>query len=214
MDGDGYPDGIDREDIPLGARIVAVCDAYDAMTSARPYAEAMPSKDALAELRRCAGTQFDPEVVEAFAGARRPARPETRRRLASIVPVRGLRTLSILIALTALAVALLAGVPARAGDTFKDCGDVAEEGAGVYNVKAKHVGCAKARRKADLFFETRDETLGNFICDEVQKGDELFQGRCVRRAPLFGALQLRLGALSGGAWGRPLLTQRQWRSVT
>jgi HD-GYP domain-containing protein (c-di-GMP phosphodiesterase class II) len=66
-DGGGYPDGLAGEDIPLGARIVAVCDAYDAMVSERPYKSAMPVGDALAELRRCAGSQFDPAVVEVFA---------------------------------------------------------------------------------------------------------------------------------------------------
>jgi diguanylate cyclase (GGDEF)-like protein len=66
-DGGGYPDGLKGEQIPLGARIVAVCDAYDAMVSERPYKAPMPVADALAELRRCAGGQFDPAVVEAFA---------------------------------------------------------------------------------------------------------------------------------------------------
>jgi two-component system, cell cycle response regulator len=65
-DGNGYPDGLRGEDIPLGARIVSVCDAYDAMTSERPYKGAMTPAEALAELRRCAGTQFDPAVVAAF----------------------------------------------------------------------------------------------------------------------------------------------------
>jgi diguanylate cyclase (GGDEF)-like protein len=65
-DGTGYPDNLTREQIPLGARIVAVCDAYDAMISERPYRTAMSSDDARAELRRGAGTQFDPLVVEAF----------------------------------------------------------------------------------------------------------------------------------------------------
>jgi diguanylate cyclase (GGDEF)-like protein len=65
-DGAGYPDRIAGERIPLGARIVAVCDAYDAMTSERPYKGRMPREAALDELRRCAGTQFDPRVVEAF----------------------------------------------------------------------------------------------------------------------------------------------------
>jgi diguanylate cyclase (GGDEF)-like protein/PAS domain S-box-containing protein len=68
-DGDGYPDGLKGVEIPLGARIIAVCDSYDAMTSDRPYRRAMPQDEALAELRRCAGSQFDPEVVEAFASA-------------------------------------------------------------------------------------------------------------------------------------------------
>jgi diguanylate cyclase (GGDEF)-like protein len=65
-DGDGYPDGLRGEEIPLGARIVTVCDAYDAMTSDRPYQRSLGAEEALAELRRCAGAQFDPAVVEAF----------------------------------------------------------------------------------------------------------------------------------------------------
>ena len=66
-DGSGYPDRLLGTAIPLGARIVAVCDAFDPMTSDRPYAPAVSPAGALAELRRCAGTQFDPEVVETFA---------------------------------------------------------------------------------------------------------------------------------------------------
>jgi diguanylate cyclase (GGDEF)-like protein len=65
-DGKGYPDGLAGEQIPLAARIVAVCDAYDVMTSGRPYQAPIPHEDAIAELRRCAGSQFDPVVVEAF----------------------------------------------------------------------------------------------------------------------------------------------------
>jgi diguanylate cyclase (GGDEF)-like protein len=67
FDGGGYPDGVAGEAIPLGARIVAVCDAYHAMVAERPYRAALCEADALAELRRCAGTQFDPTVVDAFA---------------------------------------------------------------------------------------------------------------------------------------------------
>ncbi|MEY2518022.1 MAG: hypothetical protein QOJ89_5386, partial [bacterium] len=66
-DGNGYPDGLRLEEIPISSRIIAVVDAYDAMTSDRPYQRAMPPDDALAELRRHAGTQFDPAVIEAFA---------------------------------------------------------------------------------------------------------------------------------------------------
>ena len=66
IDGDGYPDGLAGEQIPIGARIIAVCDAYDAMTSDRPYRAATTAEAALAELSRCAGTQFDAEVVQAF----------------------------------------------------------------------------------------------------------------------------------------------------
>jgi diguanylate cyclase (GGDEF)-like protein len=65
-DGDGYPDGLAGEAIPLGARIVFVCDAFVAMTSDRPYSPARSPEEAIEELRRTAGTQFDPRVVEAF----------------------------------------------------------------------------------------------------------------------------------------------------
>jgi two-component system, cell cycle response regulator len=66
-DGNGYPDAIAGQDIPLGARIVAVCDAYDAIVADRPYRRGRSAAEAMAELRRCAGTQFDPAVVDAFA---------------------------------------------------------------------------------------------------------------------------------------------------
>ncbi|MGA9761608.1 MAG: HD domain-containing phosphohydrolase [Gaiellaceae bacterium] len=65
-DGSGYPDHLSGSDIPLGARIIAVCDAFDAMISKRPYRKAMSVEDASAELRRSAGSQFDPLVVDAF----------------------------------------------------------------------------------------------------------------------------------------------------
>jgi two-component system, cell cycle response regulator len=66
FDGTGYPDCTPGGEIPLGARIVAVCDAYDAMTSDRSYRLAMSPDAAVAELRRGAGTQFDPGVVRVF----------------------------------------------------------------------------------------------------------------------------------------------------
>jgi two-component system cell cycle response regulator len=68
-DGKGYPDGLAGNEIPLGARIVAVCDAYHAMLSERPYRPAMDAREALAEIRRCSGTQFDPCVVDVLADA-------------------------------------------------------------------------------------------------------------------------------------------------
>jgi two-component system, cell cycle response regulator len=64
--GSGYPDRLAGEQIPLGARIIAVCDAYDAMVSSRPYRSRMSVEVALEELRRCGGSQFDPRVVDAF----------------------------------------------------------------------------------------------------------------------------------------------------
>jgi putative nucleotidyltransferase with HDIG domain len=69
-DGEGYPDGLEGRQIPLGARIVFVVDAFHAMVSDRPYRAGLSEEEALAELRRCAGTQFDPEVVEAFLAVR------------------------------------------------------------------------------------------------------------------------------------------------
>jgi HD-GYP domain-containing protein (c-di-GMP phosphodiesterase class II) len=66
-DGTGYPDRLSGSEIPLGARIISVCDAFEAMTSRRPYAPPRASEEAMQELVRCSGTQFDPEVVAAFA---------------------------------------------------------------------------------------------------------------------------------------------------
>ncbi len=67
-DGKGYPKGLKGEEIPLFSRILAVAEAYDAMVSGRPYKEAMSVEEALAELRRCAGAQFDPGIVKVFEG--------------------------------------------------------------------------------------------------------------------------------------------------
>jgi putative nucleotidyltransferase with HDIG domain len=68
-DGRGYPSGRSREQIPRGARIVAVADAFDAMISVRPYRPQLSIRDALTELEDGAGTQFDPDVVRAFVAA-------------------------------------------------------------------------------------------------------------------------------------------------
>jgi HD-GYP domain-containing protein (c-di-GMP phosphodiesterase class II) len=98
-DGSGYPDGLSGEQIPLPARIVFACDALHAMITPRPYTPAMSQTDARAELTRCAGSQFDPRVVDALLAelAQRtpttpPAEPErsgqpppgARRQLAQI----------------------------------------------------------------------------------------------------------------------------------
>jgi HD-GYP domain-containing protein (c-di-GMP phosphodiesterase class II) len=65
-DGGGYPDGLVGEAIPVAARIVSACDAFNAMTTDRSYRKALPLATAVGELRRCAGTQFDPAVVDAL----------------------------------------------------------------------------------------------------------------------------------------------------
>ena len=65
-DGKGYPSGRAGEQIPLEARVLAVADAFDAMTSDRPYRRALSHAEALAEVERCAGTQFDPAIASAF----------------------------------------------------------------------------------------------------------------------------------------------------
>jgi HD-GYP domain-containing protein (c-di-GMP phosphodiesterase class II) len=65
-DGTGYPSGKAGEEIPVEARVLAVADAFDAMTSDRPYRPALSHDEALAEVERCAGTQFDPEIARIF----------------------------------------------------------------------------------------------------------------------------------------------------
>jgi len=82
-DGSGYPDGLPGDRIPLGARIIFVADAYDAMTSERVYRRRVLPEQAIAELRRCAGTQFDPEIVDALADELAVVE-EPRRRVAAI----------------------------------------------------------------------------------------------------------------------------------
>jgi len=75
IDGSGYPDRLKSEEIPLLARIICVADAYDSMTADRPYRSAPGKEFAVGELKRCSGTQFDPEVVAAFVGLLQPEEP-------------------------------------------------------------------------------------------------------------------------------------------
>jgi HD-GYP domain-containing protein (c-di-GMP phosphodiesterase class II) len=75
-DGTGYPDALEGEAIPLGSRVIAVCVAFDAMTSARPYRAALSAATAFEELHRCAGLQFDPMIVAAFCAELEQHDPE------------------------------------------------------------------------------------------------------------------------------------------
>jgi HD-GYP domain-containing protein (c-di-GMP phosphodiesterase class II) len=86
-DGSGYPDGLQGEDIPIAARVVAVADAYGAMLAARSYRPALTSDQACQELRRGAGTQFDPRVVQVFLAAlesTEPHRPDNEREFSDV----------------------------------------------------------------------------------------------------------------------------------
>jgi putative nucleotidyltransferase with HDIG domain len=85
-DGSGYPNGLKGEDIPLGARIFAVADTLDAMTSDRPYRSALSLEQAKAEITRCSGTQFDPKVAAAFLSL--PDSTWKERRASAIGPFR------------------------------------------------------------------------------------------------------------------------------
>jgi HD-GYP domain-containing protein (c-di-GMP phosphodiesterase class II) len=89
-DGAGYPDGLSGDEIPIEARICSACDAFSAMTTDRPYRTAMPIADALAELRRCSGTQFDPTVVATLVRlveAHEVQRPATAAQVPIAAPI-------------------------------------------------------------------------------------------------------------------------------
>jgi two-component system cell cycle response regulator len=78
-DGEGYPYGLAGREIPIGSRAIFICDAYNAMVEGRPYRPAIAKEEALEELRRCAGTQFDPELVRIFTEKVIPALDQSRR---------------------------------------------------------------------------------------------------------------------------------------
>ena len=76
-DGSGYPEGLKGEKIPIGARIIAIAEAFDTMASAQPYRPALLLEETIKELKKGAGTQFDPKLVDAFiriAEAERPGK--------------------------------------------------------------------------------------------------------------------------------------------
>ncbi len=89
FDGSGYPDGLAGEEIPIAARVISACDAFNAMTTDRSYKPAMTVSEAIEELERCAGTQFDPRVVEAVVEIVRDWEPEPSVRPESLMPVFG-----------------------------------------------------------------------------------------------------------------------------
>lgn len=78
-DGAGYPDGLAKDEIPLGSRIIFCADAFHAIRSDRPYRAGRPAREALAEIKRCAGTQFDPAVADALAGVAKEYTSRSRR---------------------------------------------------------------------------------------------------------------------------------------
>jgi diguanylate cyclase (GGDEF)-like protein len=82
-DGEGYPYGLAGKEIPLGSRLILICDAYNAMTEGRPYREPMAKDQALAELRNCAGTQFDPALVSTFVEKVLPALDQSQPSVAA-----------------------------------------------------------------------------------------------------------------------------------
>jgi putative nucleotidyltransferase with HDIG domain len=84
-DGRGYPDGLVGDAIPLEARVVAACDAFNAMTTTRSYRKAMPLRDAIGEMKKCAGSQFDPDVVDALIRVTESARQASEQDAAASV---------------------------------------------------------------------------------------------------------------------------------
>ena len=91
-DGTGYPDSLEGEDIPYGARVIAIADAYDTITSERTYKKARTPEDAFAELKRCAANQFDPEIVRVFVEAMRRTPRATAESDAAALKGSGART--------------------------------------------------------------------------------------------------------------------------
>jgi len=83
-DGQGYPDHLQSEQIPLAARLIAVVDSYAVMITNRPYQLARPQAEVLVELQRCAGSQFDPQVVEAMIGLLQGTQDQSQREVASV----------------------------------------------------------------------------------------------------------------------------------
>jgi HD-GYP domain-containing protein (c-di-GMP phosphodiesterase class II) len=83
FDGTGYPRGLRGEQIPLGARIISIANAFDAMLSDWPYRNALPMLHGLEEIRHCAGTQFDPKIVEVFLSIPKNHFVELRENLGS-----------------------------------------------------------------------------------------------------------------------------------
>ncbi len=108
FDGSGYPDGLSGEQIPLASRVILCADAFHAMRCDRPYRRGRPAHEAIAEIKRCAGAQFDPAIVEAFVAVAGDARKGT------VVGIEGLRKKRLVVLLSALVIggsSVAAGVP-------------------------------------------------------------------------------------------------------
>ena len=107
-DGSGYPDGFAGERIPLASRVILCADAFHAMRSDRPYRRGRPAADAIAELEACAGTQFDPAVVNALVAVATETR---KKRPAGVVDPRHRRLVALLTALVISSGSAVAGIP-------------------------------------------------------------------------------------------------------
>ncbi len=86
FDGSGYPDGLKGEEIPLPARILTVADSFDTMMSKRPYRDSLTKTQAIAELIKCSGTQFDPKIVEIFLGILRSKKLNVNKHVFNVPP--------------------------------------------------------------------------------------------------------------------------------
>ena len=222
--GHGYPFGLRASEIPLGARIVAVADAYDAMTHDRPYKRAMSHEAAIAELRRHAGTQFDPELVESFCDL-----------YANEAPVPDQAVLAMIAGSTAHAahgdptgpaIMVPDAVPGRAGRRRRRTDDAASEdvvaatetqtmapdGALGVSKVAPEPRSARRRHGGDWARERHHAPAG-FAIAAVGKDSSRRADRAGRVAACTSPARTRTLRLGSGtaAWGWPARSVHQWR---
>jgi hypothetical protein len=195
-DGAGYPDGLVADATPLAARIVAACDAFDAMVSDRPYCAARTPEDAIDELRRNAGSQFDADVVEVLAETVTAARPAPRRRpaiapveprLSTIASLRGLLEVTRLVRRAGSLSSVLDAIARAISDSLgleTVVINLRRPGTDVFEVVTAH--------GSD---EVRDAILGTI--NDWSEWEPLLDERFHRR----GAYQIRAGEFDWGALG-------------